>query len=67
MNIFSVKNKYKVVRTYNGGTYEEELKKAFEDDYEFVRASEFIPSETRNGIIRYGYIEYILVKQVGDE
>ena len=67
MNIFSLKKKYKVVRTYDGGTYEEELKKAFEDGYEFVRASEFIPSETRSGVIRYGYIEYILVKEVGDE
>lgn len=63
MNV-SLKRKYKVVRTYDGGTYKEELEKAFKDGYEFVRASEFIPSETRNGIIRYGYIEYILVKDV---
>lgn len=66
MNIISVKDKYKVVRTYDGGSYEEKLEKAFEDGYEFVRASEFIPSETRNGVTRYGYIEYILVKGVSE-
>ncbi len=68
MNIFSLKKKYKVVRTYDEGkTRTAELEDAFKDGYEFVRASEFIPSETRDGVRRFGYIEYILVKEVGDE
>lgn len=67
MNIFSLKRKYKVVRTYDEGICTTELEDAFKDGYEFVRASEFVPPATRDGVRRFGYIEYILVKEVGDE
>ena len=54
---------YKVVRTYDDGQYADLLNKAFDEGYEFVRASEFVPARrTSNGIIRFGYIEYILMK-----
>ena len=54
---------YKVVRSYDGGKYEEQLQKAFNEGFEFVRASEFIPESRHNGTVRYGYIEYILKKE----
>ena len=54
---------YKVIRTYDDGkTPERELQEAFDNGYEFVRASEYIPEARHDGIRRYGYIEYILVK-----
>ena len=53
---------YKVVRSYDGGNFETILQKAFNEGFEFVRASEFIPESRHNGTIRYGYIEYILKK-----
>ena len=54
---------YKVVRSYDGGNFETLLQKAFNEGFEFVRASEFIPESRHNGTIRYGYIEYILKKE----
>lgn len=51
---------YKVVRTWDDGKYAELLEKAFKEGYEFVRASEYVPSETHGDTRRYGYIEYIL-------
>jgi len=58
----TMKKQYKVVRSYgpssNGKTVE--LEKAFEEGYEFVRASEYI--EASKGYA--GYIEYILCKEV---
>ena len=54
---------YKVVRSYDGGKYEEKLQEAFNEGFEFVRASEFIPESRHSGTIRYGYIEYILKKE----
>lgn len=42
------------------------LQQAFDDGWQFVRASEYVPTGTYNHIIRYGYIEYILCKKVGD-
>lgn len=59
-----MKYEYKVVRTFDDGRYAEALEVAFEDGYEFVRASEFVPEKERRGIIRYGYIEYILRKPI---
>ena len=59
------KYKYKVVRTYddgNAGT--EKLQSAFDIGYEFVRASEYVTEATHNGKRRFGYIEYILRKEV---
>lgn len=57
--------KYKVVRSYDDGTCEaNKLQSAFDVGYEFVRASEYIPESTHNGTRRYGYIEYILKKEV---
>ena len=53
---------YKVVRTYDDGTYTDPLNRAFDEGYEFVRASEFVPARESNRIIRFGYIEYILMK-----
>ena len=50
--------KFKAVRVYreNGPS---ELNKAFEQGWQFVRASEFIPEHGS----RQGYIEYILFKE----
>lgn len=60
--------KYKVVRTYDDGKNDSEMAKltsAFDAGYEFVRASEYIPEAIHNGNVRrYGYIEYILKKEV---
>ncbi len=56
---------YKVVRTYDDGKAPYQLlQDAFDDEYEFVRASEYIPESNHNGTRRYGYIEYILRKEV---
>ena len=54
---------YKVVRTYDDNKYKEELENAFKAGWEFLRASEYVPEATHNGIRRYGYIEYILFKE----
>lgn len=54
---------YKVVRSYDGGKYEAVLQEAFDEGFEFVSASEYIPESRHNGTIRYGYIEYILKKE----
>ena len=55
--------KYTVVRTYAEGTIlEVKLQSLFNEGWQFVRASEYIPSEINNGVRRYGYIEYILAK-----
>lgn len=51
-----MKVKYKVIRTYGSGI--ERLQDAFDDGWEFFRASDFTPQ---------GYIEYILFKNVQDE
>lgn len=59
--------KYKVVRTYDDSKTNSEMAKltsAFDAGYEFVRASEYVPEATHNGKRRYGYIEYILKKEV---
>ena len=58
---------YKVVRTYDDGGCESKLQTAFDDGYEFVRASEYIPEATHGGTRRYGYIEYILAKTEREE
>jgi len=58
------KYKYKVVRTYDDNKYETYLQREFDIGYEFVRASEYVPESTHNGTRRYGYIEYILRKEV---
>ena len=59
---------YKVVRTYDDGkTVEDRLQKAFDEGYEFVRASEYIPEATHNGARRFGYIEYVLAKKVNED
>ena len=60
------KYKYKVVRTYDDGNNSEmsELTSAFDDGYEFVRASEYVPEANYIERRRYGYIEYILRKEV---
>ena len=59
---------YKVVRTYDDGkTSEERLQKAFDEGYEFVRASEYVPEAIHNGSRRFGYIEYVLAKIVNED
>ncbi len=59
------KYEYKVVRTYDDGTDPTcKLQSAFGIGYEFVRASEYVPEAIHNGTRRYGYIEYILRKEV---
>ena len=59
--------KYQVVRTYEKGKEYEDLQKAFMDGYEFVSASEYVPESVRGGLVRYGYIEYILAKETTTE
>lgn len=60
-----IKTIYKVVRTYDDGrTKEQLLQDAFDSGYEFVRASEYVPETTHDGTRRYGYIEYILKKEI---
>ena len=60
-------SKYKVVRTYDDGSCKiNDLQKCFDEGYKFVRASEFIPENKRDGKIRFGYIEYILVKETDE-
>lgn len=54
---------YKAIRTFDSGSYEEPLNRAFDEGYEFVRASEFVPARSTGSVIRYGYIEYIVRKQ----
>lgn len=57
--------KYKVVRTYDGGTtLTDKLQSAFDIGYEFVRASEYVPIDAYDSTRRFGYIEYILKKEV---
>ena len=59
---------YKVVRTYDDGkTKDQNLQDAFDSGYEFVRASEYVPEATHDGTRRYGYIEYILKKEVKND
>ncbi len=54
-----------MVRTYDdGNTKEQSLQKAFDSGYEFVRASEYIPEANHDHTRRYGYIEYILAKEI---
>lgn len=60
-------SKYKVVRTYDNGKYEEFLQKAFDDGWNFLRASEYVPEATHDGRRRYGYIEYILIKEESND
>jgi len=59
---------YKVVRTYDDGKGDVNLlQKAFDEGYEFVRASEYIPEATHDGKRRFGYIEYVLAKMVNED
>lgn len=63
------KYKYKVVRTYDDSKTNSEMDKltsAFDAGYEFVRASEYVPEATHNERRRYGYIEYILRREVDE-
>jgi len=53
---------YKVVRTYDDGADAEMLNRAFDEGYEFIRASEYVPARKDGYRIRYGYIEYIVRK-----
>lgn len=54
--------RYKCVRSFNpnSATSKVPLDSAFKDGWEFVRASEYVPE---SGLC-YGYIEYILRKEV---
>ena len=61
-----MKYQYKVVRSRDDGDYEKPLQTAFNEGYEFVRASEYVPEVMHNGTRRYGYIEYVLRKEVVD-
>lgn len=58
---------YKVVRTYDRGKAEyKNLEQAFQEGYEFVRASEYIPPQIAKGDMYYGFIEYIVAKEVSE-
>lgn len=59
---------YKVVRSYDdGGINARELQDAFDSGYELLRASEYVPPTIHGSTLRYGYIEYILVKEILNE
>ena len=60
---------YKVVRSFDYGTDRElSLQNAFEEGWQFERASEYVPSNSYSeGYVTYGYIEYILFKEVENE
>ena len=59
---------YKVVRTYDEGSAGNiKLQTAFDDGYEFIRASEYVPEAMHGSTRRYGYIEYILAKEDSQE
>lgn len=57
---------YKVVRSFDyGSDKESSLKNAFKEGWQFERASEYVPSQVYSGgYVTYGYIEYILFKEV---
>lgn len=61
--------KYKVIRSYEfHEPCEEKLEEAFSEGWQFVRASEYIPPYQYNDkIVRRGYIEYILSKEIEPE
>lgn len=54
--------RYKVVRSFapNCGTSSGDLEKAFDDGWEFIRASELIPQQGN----KVGYLEYVLKKEI---
>lgn len=55
---------YKVVRTYDDkDDTTNDLQKAFNEGWQFVRVSEYVPAERHGRYTRYGYIEYILSKE----
>ena len=55
---------YKAVRSYQRGTTQlNELNDAFENGWEFVRASEFIQEVKDPNRTYFGYIEYILKRE----
>lgn len=54
---------YKIVRTYDrGNSAASNLKDAFEEGWEFLRASDYVPEHKTNTTIYHGYIEYILCR-----
>ena len=59
---------YKVVRSYDyGNDQESSLKNAFKEGWQFERASEYVPPQSyMDGCLRYGYIEYILFKEINE-
>jgi hypothetical protein len=59
---------YKVVRSYDDGTDKYmSLQNLFDEGWQFERASEYVPWKEDNKTLRYGYIEYILFKEVENE
>lgn len=57
---------YKVVRSFDYGSDKYmSLQNLFDEGWQFERASEYVPSQSyRGGYVTYGYIEYILFKEV---
>lgn len=62
-----MKYQYIAVRSYDNGNYTESLNKKFDEGYEFVRASEYVPEANRGVVTRFGFIEYILRKPIDEE
>lgn len=60
--------KYKVVRSFDSVHPKDknnELQNAFNDGWQFERASEYVPPQNYSGYVEtVGYIEYILFKEV---
>ncbi len=57
---------YKVIRSYDGGERTDGLQNAFKEGWQFERASEYVPSTRYSDFRYYGYIEYILFKEINE-
>jgi len=58
--------KYIIVRSYHNGNAPVAINSLLEEGYQFVHASEFVPAYQDDRYNHYGYIEYVLCKEVED-
>jgi hypothetical protein len=64
------KYEYKVVRSYGPGSHtgEDNLIEAFDEGWEFAKASDYIPDYIGRDLTHhYGFIEYILRKEIEED
>lgn len=59
------KYEYKVVRSFGPGSSKcsDSLTEAFNEGWEFVRASDYIPNYDNGRYTYYGFIEYVLRRE----